>query len=118
RSHFPLRQEDGSHATRTTLTGESCANYLFHPLCAQRAAETLPQAKIIFLLRNPVDRAFSHYQLKLRRRQETLSFEEALAAESERLAGEEERMIANPNYNSPRHDLHSYLARGRYLEQI
>src|SRR5437762_1657829 len=68
RSHFPLMKRDNSCATPVskTLTGESCANYIFHPLAPQRAAETVPRAKIIFLLRNPVDRAFSHYQLKLR----------------------------------------------------
>jgi hypothetical protein len=120
RSHFPLQNDPilGMSAGETTITGESCANYMFHPLAPQRAAETVSEAKIIFLLRNPVDRAFSHYQLKLRRRQEMLTFEEAIAAEPERLAGEEEKLISNPLYNSPTHNWYSYLARGRYLEQI
>jgi hypothetical protein len=91
---------------------------MFHPLAPQRAAETVPDAKIIFLLRNPVDRAFSHYQLKLRRRQEMLSFEEAIAAEPERLAGEEEKIVRDPTYSSPSHNWYSYLARGRYVDQI
>jgi hypothetical protein len=119
RSHFPLLHDNHSdRAPPQTLSGESCANYLFHPLAPQRAASTVPQAKIIILLRNPVDRAFSHYQLKLRRRQEMLSFEDALDAEAERLAGEEEKIIADPSYHSPPYNWYSYLARGRYLEQI
>jgi Sulfotransferase domain len=120
RSHFPLQSEQSLPAPggQPTLTGESCANYMFHPLAPQRAAETVPDAKIIFLLRNPVDRAFSHYQLKLRRRQEMLSFEEAIDAEPERLAGEEEKIISDANYDSPTHNWYSYLARGRYVDQI
>jgi hypothetical protein len=120
RSHFPLQHDHGLAGTTspTTQTGESCANYMFHPLAPQRAAETVPDAKIIFLLRNPVDRAFSHYQLKLRRRQEMLSFEEAIAAEPERLAGEEEKIVRDPTYSSPPHNWYSYLARGRYVDQI
>jgi Sulfotransferase domain len=120
RSHFSLQSEQSLTAAcgHPTQTGESCANYMFHPLAPQRAAETVPDAKIIFLLRNPVDRAFSHYQLKLRRRQEMLSFEEAIDAEPERLAGEEEKVIGDPNYDSPTHNWYSYLARGRYVEQI
>ena len=91
---------------------------MLHPLAAERIAETVPHVKLIFLLRNPVDRAFSHYQLKLRRRQEPLSFEDAIAAEPERLAGEAAKIVNNPNYYSPALDRYSYLARGRYLEQI
>jgi hypothetical protein len=120
RSHFSLAQDEtltSSSASRT-LTGESCANYMFHPLAPERVRASLPQAKIIFLLRNPVDRAYSHYQLKLRRRQESLSFEDAIAAEPERLAGEREKIVADPHYYSWEHDRHSYLARGRYLEQL
>jgi Sulfotransferase domain len=120
RMHFPLdigaRPSDGESAKH--LTGESTAYYMFHPLAPARIAQTLPETKIILLLRNPVSRAFSHYQLKLRRRQETLTFEEAIDKEAERLAGEEEKIIADPRYYSEAHDRFSYLARGLYLEQV
>lgn len=120
RLHFPLSSTDNSsHGLRKrTISGESTAYYIFHPLAPQRIAETLPRVKIIILLRNPVDRAFSHYQHKLRRGQETLSFDEAIDAEAERLAGEEERICDIPGYRSQAHCLFSYLARGKYLEQI
>lgn len=119
RMHFPLA--DAAHAPGDaphTLTGESTAYYFFHPLAPERIAQTLPHVKIILLLRNPVDRAFSHYQLKLRRLQETLSFEEALDAEEQRLAGEHDKIIRDGSYYSAAHDRFSYQARGRYLEQI
>jgi hypothetical protein len=119
RMHFPLRQPNfDSELGQATLTGESSAYYMLHPLAPKRIAQTLPNVKIILLLRNPVDRAYSHYQLKLRRRQEELSFEDAIQAEEARLDGEEDRICRDPGYYSVNHDRFSYLARGRYLEQI
>ncbi len=81
-------------------------------------AEHLPRVKLIALLRDPVGRAYSHYQHEVARGFETLSFEEAIEAEPARLAGETERMLAEPLYNSFAHQHHSYLARGRYHEQL
>jgi hypothetical protein len=47
-----------------------------------------------------------------------LSFEEALAAEPERIAGEEERLLNDPTYQGRSHRYHSYRTRGLYLEQL
>jgi hypothetical protein len=91
---------------------------MFHPLSPGRIAQTLPGVKIILLVRNPVSRAFSHYQLKLRRRQETLDFDAAIDSEAERLAGEHEKIVADPLYYSAAHDRFSYLSRGVYVDQI
>jgi hypothetical protein len=99
-------------------TGEASPYYLFHPLVPGRVAEHLPRAKLIALLRDPVGRAYSHYQHEAARGFETLPFEEAIEAEPARLAGEEERMLAEPLYHSFEHQHHSYLARGRYAEQL
>jgi hypothetical protein len=120
RSYFPRcataphRDSPGT----TTLTGESTAHYMFHPLAAERMARSLPGARILMLLRNPVDRAFSHYQMKVRRRQEPLTFDDAVDAEAERLAGEPEKIIADPSYHSQALSRYSYLSRGAYVEQI
>ena len=57
-------------------TGEASLYYLFHPLVPQRVAEHLPQVKLIALLRDPVGRAYSHYQHEVARGFETPSFEE------------------------------------------
>src|SRR3954451_16722263 len=120
RLHFPLRSSSDSAdgAVNKQFTGESTAYYMFHPLAAQRIAETLPGTKFILLLRNPVDRAYSHYQYKVRRGKEPLSFEAAIDAEPERLAGEEEKICSIPGYRSRAHFLYSYLARGIYIDQI
>jgi len=114
RAHYPMqmKMKDGA------LTGEATPYYLFHPLAAQRLASTLPNAKIIVLLRNPVDRAYSHYSHIHRVGREPLSFEEAIEAEPGRLAGEAERIMADPNYSTFTHVHYSYLTRGRYAEQL
>lgn len=100
------------------LTGEATTYYLFHPAVPERVARDLPEARLIAILRDPVDRAYSHYQLSVRNGHETLSFEEALDAEEERLAGEEERLLNDPSYRSPAHAYHSYVTRGLYLDQL
>jgi hypothetical protein len=100
------------------LTGEASPYYLFHPGVPGRVADALPDVKLIVLLRNPVDRAFSHHANEVARGFEHLPFEEALEREPERLAGEEERLKADSRYASFAHQHYSYVARGLYLQQL
>lgn len=103
---------------RKTITGEATPYYLFHPFVAERMAESVPGARLIALLRNPVDRAYSHYHHEVRKGREPLSFEEALEAEQERLRGEREKMLEDEHYVSRVHREFSYLSRGLYLDQV
>ena len=91
---------------------------MFDPRVPQRMRQTLPNVKVIFLLRNPVSRAYSHYQHSRRRGREPLSFEAAIAAEEARLTGEHERLLDEPEYQSLSHQRYSYLARGVYVDQL
>lgn len=100
------------------ITGEASPYYLFHPHAARRAANTVPKAKLISLLRNPVDRAYSDYKHKAREGRDPLSFEEAIEAEEGRLRGEREKMLADESYLSPNHRKFSYLSRGIYVDQL
>jgi Sulfotransferase domain len=100
------------------VTGEATPYYLFHPAVPGRVAATLPEVRLVALLRDPIERAYSHYQLMCRKGLEQLSFEDAVTAEAERLAGEEERLIADPHYRSYHHRHHAYLARGLYADQL
>jgi hypothetical protein len=113
RRHFPLRA-----ALRGRTTGEASPYYLFHPAVPERVAATLPDVRLLAILRDPVERAYSAYQLARRQGHETLEFEDALAREDERLAGEEERLLAEPGYQSVAHRRFSYRTRGRYAEQL
>jgi len=117
RGHFPLDPAKVP-GHRPTHTGEGAPYYIFHPLALQRMHRVLPEVKLIAILRDPVERAHSHWVHESARGFETLSFEAALHAEAERLAGEEERMIRDPGYYSFEHQHHSYIARGQYAPQV
>jgi hypothetical protein len=82
------------------LAAESTANYFFHHEQAARAAAIAPSARAIVLLRNPVERAWSHHRERTRRGAETLSFDDALAAETERLATATPAARANVAYRA------------------
>lgn len=122
RSHFPTRAAKALRRRRaggeSVITGEGSPYYAFHPLAPGRIAELLPNGRFILMLRDPISRAHSHYQHETARGFESLSFEDALEREEERLAGEEERLTADPTSYSFEHQHHSYVARGMYLEQI
>jgi hypothetical protein len=65
-----------------------------------------------------VERAYSHWKERRGEGCEPLSFEDALAAEEERTAGERDRLIADESYHSTAYDWYTYRARGRYLEHL
>jgi len=100
------------------LTGEGSPYYLFHPLVPQRLYESFPETRLIVLLRNPVDRAISHYYWQVKLGYESLSLEDAIHTEPQRLAGELEKISENPTYYSFHHQHYSYLSRGMYAEQL
>jgi Sulfotransferase domain len=125
RSHFAynLSKFYPSFIPRSNLvTGEASPDYIFDVHAPQRIAEALPQAKLIILLRNPVDRAYSHYMHNVRaawdRKREPLSFEEAIAAEPIRLQGEKDRLLQDTHYFSYNYMHYSYLQRGIYADQL
>jgi len=97
---------------------DSSPYYLFHPLAAQRAHELLPDAKLIVMLRDPVRRAYSHYWHERDKRRETLSFKDALDAEQQRIARDADRLARGEIDSSRDHRRYSYVARGRYAEQL
>lgn len=120
RGHFPVK---GVARVRTRSAGspvtfDSSGYYLYHPLAAQRIAQDLPEVKVVALLRDPVERAFSAHAHESARGFEDEGFARAIELESERIRGEAQRIIAEPGYNSYNHRHYSYLARGRYAEQL
>ncbi len=111
RGQFPLR-------SRGRLVGEASPSYLFHPLAHERARAVVPDARLLVVLRNPADRAYSQYQHEVALGREPLSFEDALAAEEERTRGEVERIVADPRAFSHEWWDHTYAARGLYADQL
>ena len=89
---FPrLNSKDGQRS----MTGEATPYYLFDPPVAKRMAQIVPQARLIALLRNPIDRAYSHYQMQVKRGTEPRTFEEAIEQQHS-----------------------SYMSRGIYVDQL
>jgi hypothetical protein len=91
-----------------TITGEASPSYLFDPQVPERMARIVPETRLIALLRNPVDRAYSHYQMEVRRGKESRSFEEA--TQEDMSSAEGEGSIVDARY--------AYLRRGLYAEQL
>lgn len=110
RAHFPLRKA----LAPSQRTFEATPLYMFNPLAAERIAALVPQAKIIMLLRNPTERAVSHYFHALRLGFETLGINEALRLEEERL----EPFVMAKDYKSDVFRRNSYKARGLYKQQL
>ena len=99
------------------VAAESTPYYLYHPLAPARAADLAPGAIVVALLRDPVERAFSHWKERCQHT-ETLSFADAVAAEADRCRGEEERILADPSYVSFPHRHQSYVAQSCYAPMI
>jgi len=111
RSNFPKRKKGKLYFEGTT-------HYLYNPLVPKRVKQMLPNVKVIALLRDPIDRAYSSYKHQLRAGRETLNFENAIQAESERLNGEKEKLLSDPSYISYNYNHFSYVERGKYADQI
>ncbi|MEQ8717475.1 MAG: sulfotransferase domain-containing protein [Acidimicrobiales bacterium] len=99
------------------VTGEATPIYLFHEHVPARMAAVLPNVRLIVVLREPVDRAFSHHAMVVSRGQEDLPAAEAFAAEDGRLRASRE-LLARGLEPERAYWEHSYLARGEYADQL
>ena len=121
RGFFPtiLEKYYAKYIRKTDLiTGEATPCYIFHPHVPKRVFKSNPKAKLIVLLRNPVDRAYSFYYHRIQFGLESLSFEDAIQKEEERLRGELEKMLKKDDYFSFNRQNYSYLSRGIYVDQL
>jgi hypothetical protein len=92
------------------VLGEKSTNYMESPRVAERMSRVLPRVKLIFLLRNPVDRAYSNYLWSRQNGLETEVFERALELEEQR----ERELPPQLRYARP----HAYFSRGLYAEHL
>lgn len=89
------------------IKAQTCPIYLFHPKVADRAARLIPGVSWVFILRDPVQRAYSHYWHQVKRGVESLTFEESIRQECERIRTDDSSWRA-----------FSYAARGFYAGQL
>jgi hypothetical protein len=121
RCHFPLRARAALAARGTGVAPvafEASPSYMCHPLAPERIARDLPAVKLIVMLRDPVARAYSSHTMRAGWGVETEPFERALELEDSRLAGEAERMAADPSYVGYHWRHFAYRTRGQYAEQL
>lgn len=111
RAHYPFRREG-------KVTGEKSPYYLYHPCVPRRVHEFDPSLKLIILLRDPVKRAYSHYHHEIENERETRAFRQAVEQELEAVERDHERLARGEIDRSERHQRYSYVARGRYAEQL
>jgi hypothetical protein len=114
RGQFPL----AIGRARSKVAFESSGYYLFHPLAPERIARDLPGVRVVAMLRDPVERAYSAHQHEFARGFDDRPFEEAIELEKARLDGEVERICTSPGYASYEHRHHAYLTRSQYSEQL
>lgn len=92
------------------LWGEKSTSYCEREEAASRIAYTLPEAKVIFLLRNPIERAVSHYWFSVENGFERLPIADAFLGEEERRHNFDQSRVSVSPY--------AYLSRGRYVDHI
>ena len=97
-----------AEAPGTGPVGEATPNYVYDDHAVERMAGVLPDARVVVLLRDPVERAYSQYWMQRSAHHETLDFADAVATEAERLAS------PDPNARA----YYSYVDRGRYVGQL
>ena len=122
RGHFPLQRQAEQIAEAVgapVQTFESSPYYMYHPHAMARIAEDLPDVKVVVLVRDPVERAYSQHAHEVARGYESESeFAVALALEPIRLRGVREQLVENPAFYSFSHQHHAYRARGEYIEYL
>lgn len=112
RSYFPFKTQ------KKFLTGEATERYLEHPYAPKRIKQVTPNAKFIVLLRNPVDRAYSHYLMIVKHDQENQPFEDVIIKEKEKIKEYYNKMLNDENYYNDLYFRHGYLDRGIYVDKL
>jgi hypothetical protein len=121
RAQFPCTMRGNIAVPRRDgrwITGEATPYYMFYHHAPKRILACVPNVKLIVLLRNPVDRAYSHYHHEVKMGTEQLSFEAALQREEKELSSEERKIQQDESYRSFFHQHYTYMSRGIYVDQL
>ena len=100
------------------ITGEATPDYIVDPAAPERVKSVLPDAKLVVLLRNPVDRAISHYFHAVRLGYENRPIEVALSLDNQPDPNAALRFVGHPLERRSEYQAFSYLDRGFYSKQL
>lgn len=103
---------------KKVITGEASPYYMVLPFAIERMHSYNSHIKIIVLLRDPIERALSHFYHEKKLDMEKLSIEDAIKEEGVRTEGELKKMEHDTSYKSINYQHYTYLKRGEYAEQI
>ena len=106
RSHFPILFSKSNKHKNSFITGEYTSTYMYHPDVPKRIFNLLPKIKLIVILRNPIDKAYSTYQQQFRFGEYTTSFEDTINAEFRRIDLNKDF----PELNSNNYDFENFVA--------
>ena len=117
RSMFPTKKqiENVRRKEGVAITGEDTPFYFWNPVAAKRIKELLPNIKLISILRNPIDRAYSEYQDLASSKSNRPSFETFI--ENEIDARKNCSIITEENFEDF-NQKNSYLLKGIYVDQL
>ncbi len=121
KQHFPLKSSKSFATTfnrKTMLVGEATERYLEYPFAPKRIKSVTPNAKFLIILRNPIDRTYSHYNYNVIRNKENRTFEEAIFEEWKKTKNEFLKMQNDPHYYSDHYFRYAYLDRSIYVDKI
>jgi hypothetical protein len=102
-----------AHATPGQLRGEKSVGYLESDAAARRMEQTVPDSRVVAILRDPVDRALSHYRFSVVNGLETLDVDAALASEGDRAARDGDFFVVGDRRLAS--DPFAYRRRGEYV---
>jgi len=114
--YFPLKIK--KFFNPKLICGEATPDYIIYPQLPKLIKETIPNVKIIMVLRNPVDRVFSHYSHNLMMKREWLSLEEAIEFEEKRIGKNHVNVFTNKVDMIKNYSNYSYINKSIYHEQV
>ena len=120
KSHFPTQLTRLYHERKNSfITGEFTSTYIYHPAVPKRIFSLLPKIKLIVILRNPVDKAYSTYCQQFQSEEYTTSFEDTIDAEFRRMKLNKD--VSSLNSNNPDFEnsvAHNIIRHGIYADYL
>ena len=115
RSFFPTSWKTKNGKIKTF---EVTSSYIQKSKTAKNLFKTLPEIKLILMVRNPIDRAYSEFNLDVKEEEQEKTFEELINEEITRIEKEDESILSKNYVDKFSPKFRHYLRKGMYYEQL